>query len=948
MKLNFNIKKVSLLLLGIIAATIVLLKEGVAKGNVFGNEMNFNDTITLMGAHQKDNPTISRPISTVSSSFGIQGKVIDVETMKPLAGVNISLENNDFITTTNEDGEFTIQLDKMGTYTVVSRSLGYHAESTSVVFENKNWQTLNIVLVSETSSLDEVVVTRRRVLVSEIALLDERKRSNLFLEKIGSYELQRKGVSDAEGALTKMSGVTKSAAGANVFVRGLGDRYNSTTLNGLNLPSEDPLNKNISLDFFGTSVIQSIAVNKAFNSLIGGDVAGANIDINSKDLAEESYIQVGASGGANSQTIKAKDLQRINGTNWFGSLSEKKLPISNLNSYDFGNKWNTKAMEKPINSSFSLSGGRRFKVGDGNINLFVAGNMSSDYKYLEGVVRQTTTGGTLLRDQEMTKTQYNVAKTGLVNLKYGLGNHSVSFNSLYINDQTQDLEQNFGLDVSGEPTDRSLFRRQHVVDNNLFVNQLLSNIQLSNAWNLDLGIGYNVVIADEPDRRTNKIVVDENDVYQLDGESNSNERYYSDIKEKGVTSKAIVSYSIGEDIGFDRKVEFGYQGELVKRDFNAFIIGQRINGDRTITKEEAYNIDGVFNAASLESGYFSLSNLRGGLDPNWYTVDKKIHSAVAVGTYQFTEKLTTVLGLRYDNVYQDIVYETNMGNSQVDGPSTIKKNYVLPSVNLKYALTNTSNLRASVSRSYTLPQFAELAYFLNTFSNYSTQGNKDLVPVENTNVDVKWEMFPSTGELLSFTVFYKNLKNPIARSETGTNVMTYYNVGASATVAGAEVELKKNLMKSSTIHGENVLSVGTNVSYLYTDQKLENKDPLFTNVNGTSALQGASPWLINADVSYLFHGRNWNWTSTAVLNYFSDRIYSIGTRGFHDIIEKGVATLDFISSATIAKRWGVDLKVRNLLDADFRLVRETATNDNIVLESYKRGVDFSVGLSYKF
>src|SRR5690606_24000814 len=116
--------------------------------------------------------------------------------------------------------------------------------------------------------------------------------SNLMLEKIGSQELTRKGVSDAEGALTKMSGVTKSASGANVFVRGLGDRYNSTTLNGLALPSEDPLNKNISLDFFGTDIIQSIGVNKTFNPILGGDVAGADIDIVSKELTEDAFLEI--------------------------------------------------------------------------------------------------------------------------------------------------------------------------------------------------------------------------------------------------------------------------------------------------------------------------------------------------------------------------------------------------------------------------------------------------------------------------------------------------------------------------------------------------------------------------------------------------------------------------------------------------------------------------------
>src|SRR5690606_16694702 len=132
--------------------------------------------------------------------------------------------------------------------------------------------------------------------------------------------------------------VTKSASGTNVFVRGLGDRYNSTTFNGLALPSEDPLNKNISLDFFGTDIIQSIAVNKTLNPTILGDVAGANIDILSKELTEKAFVEVSVSSGINSQTIGADNFTRISGTKWSGSLNESKHNISNLNTYDFKNR----------------------------------------------------------------------------------------------------------------------------------------------------------------------------------------------------------------------------------------------------------------------------------------------------------------------------------------------------------------------------------------------------------------------------------------------------------------------------------------------------------------------------------------------------------------------------------------------------------------------------------
>src|SRR5690606_11914859 len=285
------------------------------------------------------------------------------------------------------------------------------------------------------------------------------------------------------------------------------------------------------------------------------------------------------------------------------------------------------------------------------------------------------------------------------------------FNSLYINNQNQEIEENYGKDVAREPTDKSLFRRQHVVNNQLFVNQLLSKLKLNQAWDLDLGVGYNVVKADEPDRRTTKILEDEDGSLALLGESNANERYYSDINEKGWSTKAMATYKIDNADNFSRKIEVGYQGDFVKRDFHATIFGHNIKRDRTINESDIYNIDNIFNSSTLESGYFELGTLRGNLNPYWYTADKKVHSAILMGTYQFTDRLTTVLGLRYDNVYQNIEYETNMGSTALEGPGTIQKNYVLPNVNLKYALSDKSNLRAAAGMSYTLPQFVETADF---------------------------------------------------------------------------------------------------------------------------------------------------------------------------------------------------------------------------------------------
>lgn len=887
-----------------------------------------------------------------AQSFGVKGKVLDVETYQPISGVSIKIANTQYATSTDNAGEFSITLpEKQGKYVLVSTFVGYDTDSTSFHLQPSEWEFVPVTLVNKNSTLEEVVITRRREYISEAALLAERKASNLMLEKIGAQELSRKGVSDAEGALTKMSGVTKSASGANVFVRGLGDRYNSTTLNGLALPSEDPLNKNISLDFFGTGIIQSIGVNKTFNPALGGDVAGANIDILSKEFSGNDFFEIGASTGINSQAIKADDFKKIDGTNWFGSLQERKAPITDLTRYDFKNSWNAARVKTPLNSSFSLAGGKRFHLANGTLSLFATGNMNSEYRYAEGVIRQTTTDGTAFLDQETERSEYNVSKTAMANLKYTFGNHYVSFNSMYIGDQGQNYAQNYGRNTPEEDGDLRLWRRQHVVDNHLLVNQLLSRLELSNNWKLDLGVGYNYVNADEPDRRTTNLLV-RNGNYRIYNNANGadNERYYSEIKEKGWALKALATYKFDNDQNFDRKIEFGYNGNLLKRNFEARMFYHDVLGNLSIP-HGVDDINSSFNQQNLDVNYFRLGTNygrgNGSLAPNWYDGTKNIHSALVAGTYQFSEKLTAVVGLRYDKVDQEVGYKLQLRSSDTDNPNPIKKNYVLPSVNLKYALTDKSNLRAAASMSYTLPQFVELAPFQNRFATFMSEGNPDLIPVENTNFDLKWELFPSNEELISVGVFYKRLKNPIARVEYGQNIMTYYNIGATAEVAGAEIELKKNLLKTSTANGDNTLSAGANLSYLYSNQKLDVSGISFGEKT-SSALQGASPLLINADVSYLYHGRNWNITSSLVGNYFSDRIFLIGTNTYNNVIEKGIPTLDFVANTTIANKWGVNVKVRNILNPDINLERESNSNQNIILESYKRGIDASVGVSYKF
>src|SRR5690606_4051928 len=141
---------------------------------------------------------------------GIRGKIVDVETSPPIAGVNIWVPEVDGASTTDGKREFTIPISKKGPYKIVSKYLGYLTDTTSVTFDQPAWQDVHIVLVSEASNLDEVVVTRRRAQFTELALLEERREASLVVEKIGSEELSRKGVSDAAGAVSQLAGVSRS------------------------------------------------------------------------------------------------------------------------------------------------------------------------------------------------------------------------------------------------------------------------------------------------------------------------------------------------------------------------------------------------------------------------------------------------------------------------------------------------------------------------------------------------------------------------------------------------------------------------------------------------------------------------------------------------------------------------------------------------------------------
>ncbi|MDP5093299.1 MAG: TonB-dependent receptor, partial [Polaribacter sp.] len=303
---------------------------------------------------------------------------------------------------------------------------------------------------------------------------------------------------------------------------------------------------------------------------------------------------------------------------------------------------------------------------------------------------------------------------------------------------------------------------------------------------------------------------------------------------------------------------------------------------------------------------------------------------------------------RFEKAQQRVTYNTNIAQSSIDGASNLDRTYILPNFNLKYNFNENSILRIAGSQSYTFPQFKETAPFKYQDVTFSSQGNPDLKPSDNYNFDAKYEYYMSSSELISVTGFYKYIQNPIARTEipSGGNTLTYLNVGNDASVYGLELEARKSIYKVEDKDFE--IIGGLNSSVLFSNVNLDSSS-IAQFTSGTSQLEGATPFLMNADITFNKKYNENTLISSLVFNYFSERVYSIGTRGFENILEKGIPTLDLVSSYEFNKNYSIKLKATNLLNPDFQLSRAGFNGgDNVVLSNYKRGVNLSLGFSYNF
>lgn len=873
-------------------------------------------------------------------NVNIKGQIKDSDSKEPLIGATVQIIGSSMGAVTDIDGNFQLAGVEDGIYDIEIKYVGYKTVvKRQIKIEDNRIVTLDFELKADTQMLSDVTVVAKANRESESVTLLEQKKSIVAVQSVGAKELSRKGVGDAQGAVTKVSGISKQEGVKNVFVRGLGDRYNLTTLNRFPIPSEDPEYKNIALDFFSTDIIQSVDVNKTFGGTMASDVAGAGINISSKELVGRSELKASVSAGANTNVMRSGVMQ-MDGVNAFG-FAQSSEPEADLNAYSFHNSLDPSKKNAPVNQSYMLSGGKEWNWGTDVFSVYMVGSHDKKYAYYDEEVRNSITSGDLSQDMKGDISKIETSQLLMAGLNY---RHSdklhLQYDLMMVHAARESVGDYWGMDADFQSSDtyEGFMRRQQVNDNRLLVNQLSGVWKFAPKWSLDAGISYNKIKGMEPDRRINNLVKTAGGYVPMKG-TGVQQRYFSELNEDDINLRAGFTYKLPDAYGSEfSSVNFGYTGRLVTDGFSA------TEYDLSVIRQQSFDatdvkFDRYYNQGNLDKGFFMQDR-----NQDEYDVDKKIHSAYAEATYQLSEHFIANVGVKYDNVNLGVNYRVNRGGTK--GSQSIDKDYVLPSVNLRYNFNDKHALRFGASKTYTLPQAKEISPYRYISVSFNSQGNPDLKPSDNYNADLKWDFYLSGSELFSIGAFYKYIKNPISRIEVASagGFLSYENIADHATVAGAEIEFRKDLFSRKTAEEIHKLTFGVNGAYTYTHAKVS-----LATVSTGSQLEGAAPWIVNSDLSYQLQKGKYNLTSTLVFNYFSDRIYTIGTEGFQDIMEKGIPTLDFVLSAKMGNRFLLSMKAANLLNASHQLTRKgNADNREVVLSKYKKGVDLSLGISYEF
>lgn len=892
----------------------------------------------------------------------VVGKVFDKKNNETIIGSIVMVEGTSTGVQTNFDGIYELSLAP-GTYKLVFKYVSYETKIVEGVVVNAGKVTqLDMAMAESSKSLQEVVVT-----------------SSYKKESIGAmYTIQKNNIAISDGIASDVirkspdkntSDVLKRVSGASIqdnkfaIIRGLADRYNTATINNAILPSSEPDRKAFSFDIIPSNLIDRITINKTASANLPGDFAGGVIQIITRDIPEESFIDFSTSLGFNTQSTFRKFISNGRSTSdYFGfSNGSRDLPStfpSSRQKYasaplstqleatrSLGNNYaEEQSMALPSQSYQFTYGVNRKLKNDASYGSIVSLTYRNDQR-INPSQRLDYDGPNAVFNYSNVQYRFNTSVGALANFTYIKGNHKISFKNIYNRVYDESYLERSGNNLNNLNNIR--FNSNELTQKSLFNSQLEGTHSVGNAgvkltWNTN----YAMISGSQPDLRTifyNR-PIDQADAPYTMVDRNSR-RFFSELTEDNFGGSLALAIPFNL---FDQKqsLKVGVLNQSKRRNFEARIFNYTkarfSNSDSLLTLPK----DVIFADENIDVDGFVLSEFTNNSDE--YFATSNLNVAYLMLDNQLNSRMKLNWGVRLELFNQNID-AVDATSQKVESNNTYVD--VLPSLNFTYELDAKSNLRFSASKTVSRPEFRELApfEFYDFTSNSSLFGNPNLKRSENYNVDARIEHYPNAGEAMTFTVFYKKFQNPIEQivnssSNADLRRLSYDNAN-QATTTGFEIEFRKKLSFISEAAIFDQLTVFTNAAIMYSQVDLKTQGGI------KRALQGQSPYLINAGLQY---NSNDNLSSISMLyNRVGQRIYTVGFQGYPDIYENARDIVDIQIARKIMKR-KAELKLnvsdifnqRSLLYQNLDNNKAYNASKDRIINDVRFGTNISIGFSY--
>ena len=881
-----------------------------------------------------------------------------------------------------------------------------HAQSTT---EDADPLAQDVDGVQEEEELEEpdisvpgggsIIVTGRRSRNPE-------RNSTQVLTVLSEEAIARTGEGDIAGALERVTGLSVVGDG-RVFVRGLGDRYSLALLNGLPLPSPEPLSRVVPLDIFPTSVVASSLVQKTYSANFPGEFGGGVINLTTKAVPVEDFLKISVSGSGDTETTFENGLTYF-GSEWdsFGFDNGNRDIPSNLQTlFDSGQRvsdatpelqeaiagqlfpLNLVTLQKndtlPANYSASLTGGLSFDLGgDTYLGIIATAGIKNQWRNRSVLTQQGSLDlSQVLQQQETFITDETTLVNGLLSFGLDIGDHTVRWTNLYIRDtlKTARLEEGFdifpgltGFDFINQQT--AWFERQ------LIDSQLVAELDFERL-DIDLRGGYARTDREAPFNTTYSYTRTNIPAQGLLGESFV--AYFDQTSDAGITTVAFDDlqeelWFAGIDLSYEvldtltATVGYAYSDTdrtSLSREFRPFIAPDASNPDLGSLDEIAVRALGlrrpgnIINGATLAG--FDVSLTEAAPIP---VVDAALEVNAAYGLLRWvpTDTITVEAGVRYEDATQTATPDPTIGVAAgtVLNTTNLQNDYFLPSATITWSATDDLQLRVSASQTIARPQFRELVEqtYFDPEGNRRYQGNPFLQDSELLNFEARAEYYLNRQDRVSIAGFYKEIDNPIENFliNASGQLRTSFANAPSAELYGFEIdavygidlynlggsffETKQILLQANYTYTQSEISVSPGDIAAVPGNPTQDASNLFDD---GAPLVGQSDHIAN--LSFGLEDTDKLQQFTLLFNYASERVTLRGGN-FPDVVEDPGLTVDFVARSEVNIFGGpleLNLQVRNIFGRDNFEFQDNGTN-RVEINTFQVGTVFSFGVSKEF